>query len=418
MAVCGLRTVLLIVCILELIITIQRQVFDFLGYMWLPIISNFINILLIIFGSFGAVQYITKYLLAYGIWSFLWLTWNIFLICYYMNLGGLNRESGLLSLGTGSVSWWEGNGWGCQPVWGEVDGPGTWRPAHVDGCLLHWHHVELAQSAIAALLTATALPLTCLLAYRSYKKRKSVSDKSTLPRRPAYTIELSPTETNISESTSKPMTPRRVKRRSGSRGASSSVRRSRRSYRNAGYLSSNASLPRDARPSRPTSAHSSYSNFHAARPASYHPPEKNTLTRSQEVYEPPPPPESVPIMTNRFNTARRSAHNIGHDVVGPYNEPRPYEMQRNYKSNVTYDNIGRGYDVAAQSYDSRIDTVSPCSESPSYVVNDYNNGMGYPGGEGWEAPPPPAPPYSARATPQAPGPPAYQPTSDAYNVAP
>lgn len=85
------------------------------------------------------------------------------------------QESGLLSLGTGSVSWWEGNGWGCQPVWGEVDGPGTWRPAHVDGCYFQWHHVELAQSGLAAFLTATALPLIVLLAYRSYKKRKSIS---------------------------------------------------------------------------------------------------------------------------------------------------------------------------------------------------------------------------------------------------
>lgn len=50
--------------ILFQLITIQRQVFDFLGYMWLPIIANFTNILLIIFGSFGAVQYITKYLFA------------------------------------------------------------------------------------------------------------------------------------------------------------------------------------------------------------------------------------------------------------------------------------------------------------------------------------------------------------------
>lgn len=46
------------------VFTIERQVFDFLGYMWLPIIVNFINIILIIFGCFGAVQYITKYLIA------------------------------------------------------------------------------------------------------------------------------------------------------------------------------------------------------------------------------------------------------------------------------------------------------------------------------------------------------------------
>lgn len=55
--------VLILLCVFQ-IVTIQRQVFDFLGYMWLPIIANFVNIILIIFGSFGAVQYVTNYLLA------------------------------------------------------------------------------------------------------------------------------------------------------------------------------------------------------------------------------------------------------------------------------------------------------------------------------------------------------------------
>lgn len=110
------------------------------------------------------------------------------------------------------------------------------------------------------------------------------------------------------------MTPRRVKRRSGSRGAGSSVRRSRRSYRNAGYLASTSSLPRDPRPSRPTSAHSSYSNFHAARPSSYHVPDM-----THEPYEPAPPQtESVPALTNYDGR--------GYDVAGPYNDPpRGYE---------------------------------------------------------------------------------------------
>ncbi|XP_063616871.1 sodium/potassium-transporting ATPase subunit beta-1-interacting protein 4 [Cydia splendana] len=395
MAICELRGLLLTVCIIELIITVQRQVFDFLGFMWVPIIANFVNILLIIFGSFGAVQYITKYLIAYAIWSFMWLTWNIFLICYYLNLGSLNRESGLLSFGTGSVSWWEGNGWGCQTVWSEEDGPGSLRPTRVDGCFLPWHHVELTQSAVAAFLTIAALPLSILLTIQSYKRRKpsGASVKGTLPRRPVYTIELSPTETNVSESSLKPMTPRRVKRRSGSRGAGSSVRRSRRSYRNNGYLASTASLPREPR-SRPASAHSSYSNFHAARPASYHAPDP-----ARDVYEPPPPTESVTITTQRYDTIRGPG--AGYDVAGPYDRTQKYD-HRNYESNPTYGNVTQEYSA----HDVRAD-VAPRCESP------YGRGYGT-----WEAPPPaPAPPYCARAaaaTPQAPGPPAYQ--QNDYNM--
>lgn len=414
MAVCGLRTLLLILCILELIITLQRQVFDFLGFMWLPIIANFLNILLIIFGSFGAVQYITKYLIAYSVWSFMWLIWNIFLMCYYLNVGTLNRESSLLSLGTGSVSWWEGNGWGCQSVWGEVDGPGIWRPTRVDGCFLKWYLVELGQSAVGALFATMAMPLAILLTFKSCKKRKPKADKGTLSRRrPVYTIELSSAETNINESSIKPMTPRRVKRRSGSRGNGSSVRRSRRSYRNAGYIASNASLPREARStSRPTSAHSSYSNFHGARSVSCHIPQNETLPKP-EMYEPPPPVESVPIVTNRYNTVGRSSMKSGgYDVVGPYNEPNPHPP-RLYEQNIQpYDNMERGYEMASN-YENRLDNVTPC-ESPSYV---YGGGGGAAYGEGgW--PPPPAPPYSARATPQAPGPPAYHPTNDIYDMAP
>lgn len=171
----------------------------------------------------------------------------------------------------------------------------------------------------------------------------------------------------MSESSLKPMTPRRVKRRSGSRGAGSSVRRSRRSYRNNGYLASTASLPREPRPSRPTSAHSSYSNFHAARPASYHAPEPE-----REL----PPPEPA---ASRYEPASRVL-GAGYDVAGPY-ERAPYERQ--YAPSPTYGNV-------------------PAE---------------YPRPGGWEALPPPAPPYSARATPQAPGPPAYQ-HSDAYNMMP
>lgn len=170
------------------------------------------------------------------------------------------------------------------------------------------------------------------------------------------------------------MTPRRVKRRSGSRGAGSSVRRSRRSYRNAGYLASNASLPHDSRPSRPTSAHSSYSNFHGARPSSYHVQDREQINQE---YEPPPPPvESIPIITNRSDTIRRPK-NAGRDVVGPYNDTRSYETSM-------YSNIG--YEGG---YENRI--------------------------EAWEP------------SPQAPGPPAYQagpqpqlayPPNDTYNMVP
>lgn len=41
---------------------IERQVMDFLGYMWAPILVNFIHIIIVIFGFFGAYQLSAKYI--------------------------------------------------------------------------------------------------------------------------------------------------------------------------------------------------------------------------------------------------------------------------------------------------------------------------------------------------------------------
>lgn len=270
-----LRTIYLSCCVLELIITIERQVFDFLGYMWTPIFANFLNIIFIIFGIFGGFQYVSKYVLSYAVWSLLWLGWNIFLICFYLNIGDLDRESGVLSLGTGSVSWWEANGWGCQAKWDDPDnvsnpGEGTWlRPIRVEGCLVHWAQVEVVQSALGAVFAALGGLLAIALTFYIKKNPPPLSTPKTTLQRPLYTIELSKTEPLHHESALKPMTPRRVKRRSVSRGPGGSTRRSRRSnhsHHNNAYQGSSASFT-DV---RPTSAHSSYSNFHPARPASYH----------------------------------------------------------------------------------------------------------------------------------------------------
>lgn len=38
----------------------ERLVFDFLGYMWAPIIGSFLQIIFVISGFFGAIQYRPK----------------------------------------------------------------------------------------------------------------------------------------------------------------------------------------------------------------------------------------------------------------------------------------------------------------------------------------------------------------------
>lgn len=42
---------------------LQRQVFDFLGYQWAPILTNFLHIMAVILGMFGTVQFRFRYLI-------------------------------------------------------------------------------------------------------------------------------------------------------------------------------------------------------------------------------------------------------------------------------------------------------------------------------------------------------------------
>uniref|UniRef100_A0A2M4CR45 Sodium/potassium-transporting ATPase subunit beta-1-interacting protein n=1 Tax=Anopheles darlingi TaxID=43151 RepID=A0A2M4CR45_ANODA len=153
---CTRRHFLLSICFLQLLFVIERQVFDFLGYMWAPILVNFFQILFVIFGIFGAYQYRPRYLVAYSLWSLLWLGWNIFLICFYLNIGILNRDSDILNLGTGSVSWFEENGYGCRAIFSPnsttLDPFRPPRPDRVEGCLLEYHIVEVAHSGLHAAL--------------------------------------------------------------------------------------------------------------------------------------------------------------------------------------------------------------------------------------------------------------------------
>lgn len=87
--------------------------------MWAPILVNFFQILFIIFGFYGAYHFRIKYIITvsismlplyayvgaitlidnpnfvifgqYLLWNFIWIGWNAFLICFYLDVGTLNR---------------------------------------------------------------------------------------------------------------------------------------------------------------------------------------------------------------------------------------------------------------------------------------------------------------------------------------
>ncbi|ENN81140.1 hypothetical protein YQE_02507, partial [Dendroctonus ponderosae] len=145
MGFCSRRHLFLTLCIFQLLTVVQRQVFDFLGFLWVPILVNFFQIILIIFGFFGAYQYRPKYVIAYLLWHLFWIGWNIFLICLYLNVSGLDHETNkVIKLDQTSGSWWKKHGPGCKVV--NVEEP------EYEGCLIDYIHVEIFQSGLQVVL--------------------------------------------------------------------------------------------------------------------------------------------------------------------------------------------------------------------------------------------------------------------------
>ncbi|XP_043288782.1 sodium/potassium-transporting ATPase subunit beta-1-interacting protein isoform X2 [Venturia canescens] len=157
MGICSRRHFLLTICSLQLITTIERQIFDFLGFMWAPILANFFNIIFVILGFFGAFQYRPKYIISYCVWNTLWLGWNVFTICFYLDVGTLDKESDLLSFRTGSYSWWESNGPGCKIV-NEITEPEIYRSRpNATDCILRYEVIEVMHASTQCILGLMAV---------------------------------------------------------------------------------------------------------------------------------------------------------------------------------------------------------------------------------------------------------------------
>ncbi|XP_014664766.1 PREDICTED: sodium/potassium-transporting ATPase subunit beta-1-interacting protein 1-like [Priapulus caudatus] len=160
---CSGRRILIGICVVQLVATLERQVFDFLGYMWMPIVANFFQIMLVIFGLFGTFQYRPKYLVTYVVWSVLYIGWNVLVICLYLEVGNLSiaNNSAILNLGTSSRSWWYDNGIACD------SGNGTAMQAHVattssvSGCLLGYEYVETLHAALQILFSVLGFIFGC-----------------------------------------------------------------------------------------------------------------------------------------------------------------------------------------------------------------------------------------------------------------
>uniref|UniRef100_A0A674P844 Sodium/potassium-transporting ATPase subunit beta-1-interacting protein n=1 Tax=Takifugu rubripes TaxID=31033 RepID=A0A674P844_TAKRU len=121
------------------ITALERQVSDFLGYQWAPIITNFLHVVVVVLGLFG-----------YLLWTLLWVGWNVFVS--YLDLGRLSKESDVLSLGVSlHRSWWKDNGPRCDLLtsgWQKQANP---ELTTVASCWLEYQYVEVLHCVVSLL---------------------------------------------------------------------------------------------------------------------------------------------------------------------------------------------------------------------------------------------------------------------------
>ncbi|VFV30527.1 sodium potassium-transporting [Lynx pardinus] len=136
---------------------LERQIFDFLGFQWAPILGNFLHIIVVILGLFGTIQYRPRYIVVYTVWTALWVTWNVFIICFYLEVGGLSKDTDLMTFNI-SVhrSWWREHGPGCvrrvlpPSAHGMMD---DYTYVSVTGCIVDFQYLEVIHSAVQILLS-------------------------------------------------------------------------------------------------------------------------------------------------------------------------------------------------------------------------------------------------------------------------
>ncbi|KAF3702734.1 Sodium/potassium-transporting ATPase subunit beta-1-interacting protein 2 [Channa argus] len=145
---------------------LERQVIDFLGYQWAPILTNFLHIIVVILGLFGTIQFRPRYVTGYAAWLIVWMTWNVFIICFYLEVGDLSRDSDLVLTFNLSMhrSWWMENGPGCRVT--PITPPPSWAPEDhryisISGCLVDFQFIEVAHSSLQIFLALLGFIYAC-----------------------------------------------------------------------------------------------------------------------------------------------------------------------------------------------------------------------------------------------------------------
>ncbi|XP_054417633.1 sodium/potassium-transporting ATPase subunit beta-1-interacting protein 3 isoform X4 [Pongo abelii] len=138
MGCCTGRCSLICLCALQLVSALERQIFDFLGFQWAPILGNFLHIIVVILGLFGTIQYRPRYIMV----DTDLMTFNI----------SVHR------------SWWREHGPGCvrkvlpPSAHGMMD---DYTYVSVTGCIVDFQYLEVIHSAVQILLSLVGFVYAC-----------------------------------------------------------------------------------------------------------------------------------------------------------------------------------------------------------------------------------------------------------------
>jgi len=242
MGCCSARGLFITVCFLQLISSTERQVFDFLGQMWAPIMFNFVSTLVTIVGLFGGYYHRKSHVGVFAFWQLPTMAWNSFVAAFYLELGYLSRDSDLLNLGSGSKSWWQQNGPQCEAQY-NVSHSATAYDAHpitVEGCLIPFYLIEVVQAALHFTISFFAFILAIAFVCSKGKddnssilRHDTLGNVATLPSQYSLTYHPHPAPSTISSQypnrsahhrrSANSLPGRRLKRNERSRGSARST---------------------------------------------------------------------------------------------------------------------------------------------------------------------------------------------------
>ncbi|XP_053105279.1 sodium/potassium-transporting ATPase subunit beta-1-interacting protein 3 isoform X5 [Hemicordylus capensis] len=101
----------------------------------------------------------------YSVWTALWVTWNVFIICFYLEVGGLSKETDLMTFNISMHrSWWREHGPGCIRRVVRPSAPGIlddFSYVSVTGCIIDFQYLEVIHSAIQILLSLIGFVYAC-----------------------------------------------------------------------------------------------------------------------------------------------------------------------------------------------------------------------------------------------------------------